>query len=256
MDSEFSDFTPAPPPDAPDQLNALLVQLQQDATQAMDAGGPIGVLLALMSVVALSLFILKIWQFSSLRLGRRRFITRTVDLHTAGDDEAALTLLHQTKNPVARVMEATILGLRRSDINPNTVREDVIRIADEALRDLRSHIRGLEVIASLSPLLGLLGTVLGMIAVFSDIAGADSRVSPALLSGGIWEALLTTAIGMTVAIPTIVAINWLEAKTEGVSADMESAITRLFTADICRLEKPRSGKPVNVSVSEFNQAAE
>lgn len=248
MDPEISEITYVPPTSTTD---ALLVQLQHDVLRAIDAGGPIAVLLGLMSVAALSLVILKIWQFYALRLGRRRFIGRAIDLHTAGDDEAALSLLTKTKNPIARAMEAAILGLRRTDIEQNTVREDVIRIADERLRDLRSHIRALEVIAALSPLLGLLGTVLGMIAVFGDIAGADSRVSPALLSGGIWEALLTTAIGMAVAIPTIVAINWLEGKIEGISADMESAVTRLFTADLNRF-----GKRTDVTVAKLVQAAE
>ena len=253
MDHEFSDVTAGP---APARFDALLTQLQQNAAQAIEAGGPIAVLLVLMSVVALSLVILKIWQFTSLKLGNRRFIARVIDLHVAGDDEAALTILTDAKNPIARVMEAAILGLRRSTIDRNTVREDVVRIADEELRDLRSHIRVLEVIAALSPLLGLLGTVLGMIAVFGDIAGADSRVSPALLSGGIWEALLTTAIGMAVAIPTIVAINWLESITESVSADMESAMTRLFTADLNRFGTPQKRNSTDAVPAGFAQAAE
>ena len=253
MDHELHDVATGP---APAGFDALLLQLQQNAAQAIEAGGPIALLLVLMSVAALSLVILKVWQFTSLRLGNRKFIARTINLHVSGDDEAALTILTRTKNPIARVMEAAILGLRRSTIDRNTVREDVIRIADEALRDLRSHIRALEVIAALSSLLGLLGTVLGMIAVFGDIAGADSRVSPALLSGGIWEALLRTAIGMAVAIPTIVAINWLEAKTEGVSADMESAITRLFTADLNRFGTSAKRNSTDAVLAEFAQAAE
>lgn len=248
MDPELSDITYVSPPNTTD---VLMVQFQEDVLRAIDTGGPIAVLLVLMSITALSLVILKVWQFYALQLGRRRFIGRAVDLYTAGDDEAALSLLTKSKNPIARAMEAAIVGLRRTDIDQSTVREDVLRIADEKLRDLRSHIRPLEVIAALSPLLGLLGTVVGMIAVFGDIAGAESRVSPALLSGGIWEALLTTAIGMAVAIPTIVAINWLEGKIEGVSADMESAVTRLFTADLNRF-----GRRTDAAVAKFAQAAE
>lgn len=248
MDPDISDIVPAA---TPDSTGVLLDRFQSEILRAVEAGGPIAVLLVLMSVAALSLVIMKIWQFSVLRLGRRRFIDRVIDLQAAGEDEAAVSLLSNTKNPIARPMEAAILGLRRSDIDPKTVREDVIRIADEALRDLRSHTRVLEVIAALSPLLGLLGTVLGMIEVFGDIAGSDSRVSPALLSGGIWEALLTTAIGMAVAIPTIVAVNWLEGKVEGISADMESAVTRLFTSDLNRF-----GKCIDVDVAKVAQAAE
>ena len=219
--------------------------------RAVDAGGPIAVILVLMSVAACSLVLLKLGQFASLRLGRRRFVGRAVDLYIAGDADAALALLAKTKNPIARALEAAIAGLRRPDIDQGTVREDVLRVAEESVRSLRSGLRGLEVIAALSPLLGLLGTVLGMIEVFGDIAGADSRVSPALLSGGIWEALLTTAIGMAVAIPTIVAVNWLESRIERFSGDLESAVTRIFTADL-----NRTGKPENVSAADFAQAAE
>lgn len=248
MDPDIPDIAPVPPAEF---FPLVLERLQSEAMRAIDAGGPIAVLLVAMSVAALSLVILKIWQFARLRLGRRRFVGQAVKLYIGGDDEAALSLLTKTPHPIARAMETAVLGLRRTDVDVGIVREDVIRVAEERLRELRAYIRPLEVIAALSPLLGLLGTVMGMIAVFGDIAGADSRVSPALLSGGIWEALLTTAIGMAAAIPTIVAVNWIEGKVEGVSADMESAVTRLFTADLNRFDNPKDG-----SVAKFAQAAE
>ena len=109
------------------------------------------------------------------------------------------------------------------------VREEMQRVGARELESLRSHLRVLEVIGTLSPLLGLFGTVLGMIEAFRRLEEAGSRVDPAILSGGIWEALLTTAIGLAVAIPAVAALNWLERKVERLRHDMEDCATRLFT---------------------------
>src|SRR3546814_3183218 len=79
-----------------------------------------------------------------------------------------------------------------------------MRCGNEALEGLRGQLGALEVIGSVSPLLGLFGTVLGMIEAFRQLAEAGSQVSPAILSAGIWEALLTTAVGLAVAIPVVV----------------------------------------------------
>lgn len=120
----------------------------------------------------------------------------------------------------------------RAKIGLETAREEVLRVAKDLLERLRSHLRVLEVIATLSPLLGLLGTVLGMITAFQALESAGNRVDPAILSGGIWEALLTTAVGLSVAIPTVVALNWFERRIERTAHEIEDAATRVFTADI------------------------
>ena len=88
--------------------------------------------------------------------------------------------------------------------------------------------RGLEVIASLSPLLGLLGTVLGMIKAFVRLESAGTKVDPAILAGGIWEALLTTAFGLSVAIPALAAFYILEGQVENVRAQMKDASIRVL----------------------------
>jgi biopolymer transport protein ExbB len=90
--------------------------------------------------------------------------------------------------------------------------------------------RPLEVIASTAPLLGLFGTVLGMIAAFAQLEAAGSRVDPAILSGGIWEALLTTALGLAVAIPTLAAVNWIDRRIERSAQATESALSAIFAA--------------------------
>jgi biopolymer transport protein ExbB len=74
--------------------------------------------------------------------------------------------------------------------------------------------------------------VLGMIEAFRQLEAAGTRVNPSLLAGGIWEALLTTAVGLAVAIPAVAALNWLERVVERTAHDMDSAITGVFTQDL------------------------
>lgn len=88
----------------------------------------------------------------------------------------------------------------------------------------------LELVATIAPLLGLLGTVLGMIAAFQVLQGSGNQADPADLAGGIWVALLTTAAGMAVAIPAGIALSWFEGITDRLQADLEDLATRIFIA--------------------------
>lgn len=110
------------------------------------------------------------------------------------------------------------------------IREEVERSAINQLNQLRSFLRPLEIIASLSPLLGLLGTVLGMITAFQKMEGAGSQVDPSVLSGGIWQALLTTAVGLAVAILVVTMHSWLERKIERIANNINDAVTQVFTS--------------------------
>lgn len=201
-----------------------------DRLQALlELGGPVVMLLMAMSVVALTIILLKIWQFASLRLGNTRFVKPTIDALIAGDRSSALATLQATRNPIARVMEVAVRGRNDHRLSDSLLREEVARVGAGYLEPLRSHLRGLEVIGALSPLLGLLGTVMGMIEAFRQMAQAGSRVDPALLSGGIWEALLTTAVGLAVAIPVVAVLTWLERRIECFRHTMEDAVTQVFT---------------------------
>jgi biopolymer transport protein ExbB len=120
-------------------------------------------------------------------------------------------------------------GLSAQNSDRRLLADELERLATLRLNQLRSYLRPLDVIATLSPLLGLFGTVLGMIVAFQQMEAAGNRVDPSILSGGIWQALLTTAVGLAVAIPVVMAHNWLERKTERVAALMNDAVTRVFT---------------------------
>ena len=114
------------------------------------------------------------------------------------------------------------------------MREEVERVATDELGNLRSHIGLLELIGSLSPLLGLLGTVLGMIQAFRAMETAGRNVDPSILSGGIWAALLTTAAGLIVAIPVVAIASWFDRSILKIAHTTEDAVTRIFTPDLTR----------------------
>jgi biopolymer transport protein ExbB len=118
--------------------------------------------------------------------------------------------------------------LRNPSLSEAQAREETTRYARARLTDLRVGLRALELIATTAPLLGLLGTVLGMIDAFQALQEAGNRADPAALAGGIWEALLTTAAGMAVAIPAGAALVWFESVCDRTQADLEDIATRIF----------------------------
>ena len=112
-----------------------------------------------------------------------------------------------------------------------TAREEVLREATDRLEQLSSHLRILELIASLAPLLGLFGTVLGMIDAFQQLENSGNQVDPSILSGGIWLALLTTAVGLAVAMPTVAINSFFERRLERLTHDLDNQIAQIFVDD-------------------------
>ena len=180
----------------------------------VDAGGPVvGVLLAI-SVIALAVVVMKVWQFWRIGVGRHGCARAALDTWDHGDKAAALASAHDDGAPVSRLLAHGMRGLRRPGGDIALVREDVERVATEILAELRSGLRALDAIAQVAPLIGLFGTVLGMIEAFQKLQEAGNAVDPSLLAGGIWVALLTTAVGLGVAMPVSLVLTWLESRLE------------------------------------------
>ena len=109
--------------------------------------------------------------------------------------------------------------------------EDVKRLeaeAEERFARLEGGFRLLDTVAQLAPLLGLFGTVLGMIEAFQSLQEAGSQVDPSLLAGGIWVALLTTAVGLAVAMPTAMVLSWFESRMDSERVTAERAIATIL----------------------------
>jgi biopolymer transport protein ExbB len=213
-------------------------------------GGPIVMVLLAMSVLALALVIVKLMQFHRARLWQRNPARRALALWQQGKPDAALAVAAASANPTSQTLARAMRGQRRQ-VPEATVREEVLRYGSDALFQLRRGLRPLEVIGALAPLLGLLGTVLGMIKAFQQLEAAGNQVNPAILSGGIWEALLTTAVGLCVAIPVVAVLNWLERKVDHLAHEMDNVVTQVFTEDLSAdSESLRTPPVVDASVSD------
>lgn len=210
--------------------------------QLLEIGGPVVWILLGFSVIAVSIVLIKIWQIMLLSPESTATAKKAILLWKQNEPEQALSLLKISK-PLDELLALSMEGLRQDEIPKELLKDELQRVASLRINQLRSYLRPLEVIASLSPLLGLFGTVLGMILAFQQMELAGSQIDPSVLSGGIWQALLTTAVGLGVAIPAVVAHTWLERKTERVAVLINDGVTQVFTH--APLINTSTTKPVN-----------
>ncbi|MCK7551964.1 MotA/TolQ/ExbB proton channel family protein [Marinobacter goseongensis] len=214
-------------------LNPLIERgfLSQEMADLLGVGGPVVAILLVFSCVAVSLIVAKLLQLflATWRTGGR--VAESLELWRAGDVEGARSRLLSSRQPVPSMVVRAMEAVIRHGDGP-LVREEVSRQASQQVASLKSYLKPLEVIATLSPLLGLLGTVMGMILAFQQMEAAGNQVDPSVLSGGIWQALLTTAAGLVVAIPVVMLHSFLERKSERIVDRMEDSLTAVFTGPL------------------------
>jgi len=157
-----------------------------------------------------------------------RPLPKTEDRPAAGP----LRALARAEDALRRLTLAAIEARLSPHFSDAQAREETARIAKSILADARSGLRILDLTVTIAPLLGLLGTVLGMIAAFQALQAGGVGAEASTLAGGIWQALLTTAAGMAVAIPASVVLTWFESLIEALQNRMEDLATRVFVASI------------------------
>jgi biopolymer transport protein ExbB len=187
-------------------------------------GGFLMIPIIICSVIGLALIMDRFVTYRRLRLGGFTLADSVRKALRRGDVEAAIGHLEGNEDAGSAILLETLLRYREGS---GTVRSSFTLAAGELVRKMESSLRGLATVAALSPLLGLLGTVIGMIRAFMVIEGHGASVSPALLAGGIWEALLTTAAGLTVAIPCLMFHNLFQGRIEQVENELAGMITEL-----------------------------
>lgn len=169
-------------------------------------GGPLMYPLLLCSIFTVAYGIERAYHY--LRAGRNSDAPEAIHtLIEKGDFERALGLASETPGPVAAVL---VEGLKHRGLERELLEEHISLRGAAELKRLNHRLHILELVGRLAPLMGLLGTVLGMAAAFRQVAGAKGSVDPSLLAGGIWEALITTVAGLCVAIPAMVLHHFFE----------------------------------------------
>jgi biopolymer transport protein ExbB len=197
--------------------------------EVLDRGGPVLWLIAALSVATVAFILWKVWRLALMGAWSGAASERAVALWSTGDRAGAAAAVAGRGSLRATFVRAAMTARSDPALTDKQAREETARVAKAGLARARSGLRLLDLVVTIAPLLGLLGTVLGMIAAFQTLQQSGAQADPSDLAGGIWEALLTTAAGMGVAIPASMALSWFESVVDGVQADMEDLATRIFT---------------------------
>jgi biopolymer transport protein ExbB len=186
--------------------------------EIMKLGGPIMWVLLLGSILAVAVFVERVILFHRSSVNVDRFLKGIGNLLRLGRFEEALERCDESYGPAVRVVQAAII---KRKLPKHELREIVQEVAQLQMPRLEANIPLLSTVGYISPLLGLLGTVIGMIKAFQELNKAMGASPINDLAAGIWEALVTTAFGLVVAIPAYVAYNYLASKLNQLVTDME-----------------------------------
>ena len=187
------------------------------------AGGWLMIPILACSVIAVAITGERLWTLQHGRVIPDQLVSQIYHLHRRKRLDLAATNALRDSSPLGRVLAAGISNMHHSR---EVMKESIEETGRHVVHELERYLNGLGTIAAITPLLGLLGTVVGMIKVFTVIT--DKGVGNAnVLAGGISEALITTAAGLSVAIPTLMAYRHFRAKVDGLVVAMEQEALKM-----------------------------
>ena len=187
-------------------------------------GGPVIWLILAASAVILVVFIERVLHYHRAQINSMAFLNGVRNVLKRANVVEALSICDATPGPVARLVKVAILNREKG-------REGVREALEEAglveVPPLEDKLNLLATIAQITPLMGLLGTVLGFIKIFTTLQKSQTLATLQDVSGGVWEALICTAAGLAVAIPCYAAYNYLVSRVNAIVLDMEKAATEI-----------------------------
>jgi len=204
--------------------------------EMIQKGGAIMYPIILCSIIAFGIILERLYYFRKIRIDAVSFMDNIEGTLKRNKIAESVKICEDTEGPIAAIVKA---GLVKHDRSRQEIREAIEDAGHQEVSRLEGHIKILATIAHISPLLGLLGTVVGMAKVFQVIQMKTIALNPVGtgdLAGGVWQALLTTALGLIVAIPAIVAYHYLAAKVQDFILDMERSATELVNMLSQRVE--------------------
>ena len=187
-------------------------------------GGPLMWFILVGAILAIAVFFERFFHYHRAQIHANDFVNGIINSLKRGNIVEAIATCDDTPGPVAQVVKAALVN---HDRPRDEIREAVLDTARTEVTRLERNLPILVTIAQIEPLLGFLGTVTGMIKIFMVIEKTQ-LASPGQLAGGVWEALLTTAGGLVVAIPSYVAYNYLVSRVQSLVVDMEKAANEIL----------------------------
>jgi len=195
--------------------------------ELIQKGGPVMYLIIILSVISLGIIIERMYSLNRARIDAKEFMDGIINSLKRNKVIESIEMCNKTPGPIAHIIKA---GILKHDRSKSEIKESIDEAAALEVPLMEKHLPILATIAHIAPLMGLLGTVSGMIKAFQVIqnkAATMTPVNPGDLAGGIWEALLATLAGLLVAIPTYVAYNYLVNQVDSLVYDMERSATDL-----------------------------
>ncbi len=226
-----------------------------DLIELFERGGPLMWAILAGSLVGAAVFVERL-----LALRRSRILPQTtyatllrhLDAH---DPTRAEQVCRESNSMIARIAES---GLRHRAGGRALIKEAMEETGQVEVGTLESGVGAVSTVAAISPLLGLLGTVTGMIQVFRDVAGTENP-DIAVLAGGIWQALITTGAGLTIAIPLFVAYRYLEGRIDRYRRELEDAslelLDHMVSPEMARLQAVPGADAVAKASADVAQKA-
>ena len=196
--------------------------------QVILAGGPVMWPIILCSVLALAVILERLFYFKSIKIDISSVLGAILDQIKRHQIKEAVQLCDKISHPLAHILKA---GILKYDRPRSQIKEAIDGAFLYEIPKLEKNLPVLATIAHIAPLLGLLGTVAGMVRCFQAVSAKSASfniITVSDLSGGIWEALLTTVAGLAVAVPAYVAYNYIVSLVNNAILDMEKSAAELI----------------------------
>ena len=191
-----------------------------DLAELFEQGGPLMWAILAASIVGVAVVLERLWSLQRPRVLPRAFVDRIRAMVSKGKTSEALLLCEENRSSIAMLMAAALRAYSH-DKNRAEIKEAVEEVGNREVAQFDRNVEVVGTMASASPLLGLLGTVIGMIQVFKAFVDAYPQVRPDTFANGIWQALITTAAGLVVAIPLLMAYKFLQGRNDRIIIAME-----------------------------------
>ena len=204
----------------------------------IENGGPVMWMILFCSILAGLIFLERLLHLHRAQIGTADFLSGIYNIVNRNNIAEAVSICEETPGPVAHIVRAAVL---QHDSSREVIAQHIVEAGTAEIPRLERNLNVLLTLAQVTPLLGLLGTVLGMMHVLLVVEEKAPLVHAGDLSGGLWQALITTAAGLAVAIPTYAAYNFLAGRVESIVLDMERASSQILGFLLNRSAKGNGG---------------
>lgn len=191
-------------------------------------GGPVMIPIILASILGLAIIIEKLWMLLRIRIDAQKFTADVITNVREGNFGKAISLC--LKNPSSPLALTLRVGLEKKDLEIHEIEKALERAGNNQVKSLEKYIGGLISIIGIEPLLGFLGTITGLIRAFMAWERAGSNITVSALAAGIYEAMITTAAGLIIAVPYYLICNFIISRIKYISYEMSDSSMQLVEA--------------------------